>query len=289
MQAVLAEAVAAQGAELDTLTGALDDPAEVVSVAHRYFVRLARADPDWGWLLVRLDVSHNVLLEALGPFARRDLARGIRAGRFRVADKRTALFAAGGALLAVMRAVLDGQAPQEVERYHAEGILRLFGLSADRRGGGGRAPDADAAGLAPTPRAPSAALGGWCGCGSEAAARGDVGGERDAGFVEQDAAREERHEHDQEAHLQSRGGARAGRARGGCRSAPAGARSPRSAGHAAEQQRRRAPGPATARPSARSRSVPTGRPARCPGAPPGPGGWRRRSASRRRSRTTARG
>ena len=99
-------------------------------MAHRYFVRLARADPDWAWLLVRLDVSHNVLLEALGPYARRDLARGIRAGRLRVADKRTALFAAGGALLAVMRAVLDGQAPKEAERYHAEGILRLFGLSA---------------------------------------------------------------------------------------------------------------------------------------------------------------
>jgi len=129
VRAVLAEAVAAQGAELDTLTAELEDPAEVISVAHRYFVRLARADPDWGWLLVRLDVSHNVLLEALGPFARRDLARGIRAGRLRVADKRTALFAAGGALLAVMRAVLDGQAPREVERYHAEGIMRLFGLS----------------------------------------------------------------------------------------------------------------------------------------------------------------
>jgi AcrR family transcriptional regulator len=131
VQAVLAEAVAAQGAELDTLTAELDDPAEVVAVAHRYFVRQARADPDWGWLLVRLEVSHNVMLEALGPFARRDLARGIRTGRFRVADKRTALFAAGGALLAVMRAVLDGQAPKEVERHHAEGVMRLFGLSVE--------------------------------------------------------------------------------------------------------------------------------------------------------------
>ena len=129
VQAVLAEAVAAQGAELDTLTAELDDPAEVISVAHRYFVALARADPDWGWLLVRLDVSHNIMLEALGPFARRDLARGIRAGRLQVADKRTTLFAAGGALLAVMRAVLDGQAPKEAERFHAEGVLRLFGLS----------------------------------------------------------------------------------------------------------------------------------------------------------------
>jgi AcrR family transcriptional regulator len=136
VEAVLAEALSAQGAALGAATRdldetrELDDPAEVVAVAHRYFVRLARTDPDWAWLLVRLDVSHNVLLNALGPFARRDLARGIRTGRFSVTNKATALFAAGGALLAVMRAVLDGQAPNEADRNHAEGILRLFGLSA---------------------------------------------------------------------------------------------------------------------------------------------------------------
>ena len=28
-------------------------------MAHRYFVNLARSDPDWAWLLIRLDVSHN--------------------------------------------------------------------------------------------------------------------------------------------------------------------------------------------------------------------------------------
>jgi AcrR family transcriptional regulator len=131
VQAVLAEVLAAQGSAIDTLAAGLEDPAEVVSVAHRYVVRLAGSAPDWAWQLIRLDVSHNVMLEALGPFARRDLARGIAAGRLRVADKRIALFAAGGALLAVMRAVLDGQASTQAERRHAEGILRLFGLSVE--------------------------------------------------------------------------------------------------------------------------------------------------------------
>jgi AcrR family transcriptional regulator len=127
--AVLSEAIAAQGEAVDALTRQLDDPAEVVCVAHSHFVNLAREDPEWAWLLIRLDVSHQALLGALGPYARRDLARGIRSGRFHVANKRTALFAAGGALLAVMRAVLDGQAPADVARFHAEGVLRLFGLS----------------------------------------------------------------------------------------------------------------------------------------------------------------
>jgi AcrR family transcriptional regulator len=129
VEAVLAETVAAQGAAIEAVTADLDDPAETVAVAHRYFVNLARIDPNWAWLLIRLDLSHNITLAALGPYAQRDLERGIRAGRFNVPDKRVALFAAGGALLAVMRAILDGQAPKNADRHHAEGILRLLGLS----------------------------------------------------------------------------------------------------------------------------------------------------------------
>jgi AcrR family transcriptional regulator len=130
VEAVLADTVAAQGAAVEAITAQLDDPAEVIAAAHRHFVRLARTDAEWAWLLVRLDVSHNVVLRALGPFAQRDLRRGIRAGRLQVPNERTALDAAGGALLAVMRAVLDGKAPKDTDIYHAEGILRLFGLSA---------------------------------------------------------------------------------------------------------------------------------------------------------------
>ena len=129
VEAVLADTVANQGAAINEITSQLEDPAEVIAAAHRHFVRLARTDPEWAWLLVRLDVSHNVVLGALGPFAERDLKRGIKAGRLNVSNGRVALFAAGGAMLAVMRAVLDGQAPKDADVHHAEGILRLFGLS----------------------------------------------------------------------------------------------------------------------------------------------------------------
>lgn len=128
VEAVLGETIEAQGAAVDALTRELDDPAEVVAVAHRYFVRLARTDPDWGWLLVRLDVSHSVAFSALGPFAARDLRRGLDARRFDVADPAVALNAAGGALLAVMRSVLDGTARADADVHHAEGVLRMFGL-----------------------------------------------------------------------------------------------------------------------------------------------------------------
>ena len=131
IEAVLAETIAAQGAEIEALTAELEDPAEVISAAHRSFVRRARSDPDWGWLLLRLDVSHSVLLAAVGPYARRDLRNGIRAGRFNVPHELVALYAMGGALLSVMRAVLDGAAPKDADIHHAEGVLRLLGLPAD--------------------------------------------------------------------------------------------------------------------------------------------------------------
>lgn len=128
VEAVLRESTEDQGAVVDALTSGLDDPAEVVAVAHRHFVRLARRDPTWGWLLVRLDVSHRLMREALGHRAIRDLERGVEAGRFEVADPALTLNATGGALLGVMRAVLDGQLDERADENHAEGVLRMLGL-----------------------------------------------------------------------------------------------------------------------------------------------------------------
>ena len=130
VQAVLKETITAQAEAIAAVTADLEDPAQVIAAAHRYFVRLARTDREWAWLLVRLDATQHVIATALGPFARRDLRKGVAAGRLQVPNPRVALFAAGGALLAVMRAVLDKQAPQDADIHHAEGILRMLGLPA---------------------------------------------------------------------------------------------------------------------------------------------------------------
>ena len=129
VEAVVSDALAAQGATLAAITAGIEDPAEVVAVAHRHFIDLARTDPDWGWLLVRVSASHTIALSQLGPFADRDIVRGVKSGRFRIPNRRVALLAAGGALLAVMRDVLDGSAPKDAGRLHAEGVLRMLGLS----------------------------------------------------------------------------------------------------------------------------------------------------------------
>jgi AcrR family transcriptional regulator len=131
VEAVLEEVVAAQGAAIDSVTAELEDPAEVIAAAHRYFVRLASTQPEWAWLLIRLDVSHNIVLRALSPFARRDLHAGVTSGRLSVPNERLALFAASGGMLGVMRAVLDGRIGTGADVMHAEYVLRMFGLSPD--------------------------------------------------------------------------------------------------------------------------------------------------------------
>jgi len=103
--------------------------AEIVAVAHRYFVTQSRLDPVLGWLLVRLDASHRVMTGALGERARRDLDRGIASGRFNMADREVAFLDTAGALLIVMRAVLDGDLGPEADCRHAEGLLRILGLT----------------------------------------------------------------------------------------------------------------------------------------------------------------
>ena len=60
-----------------------------------------------------------------------DLDGGIEAGRFKVDDPAVALIAAGGALLAIVRAVLQGRAKQTDIDQHAAYVLRMFGLSPD--------------------------------------------------------------------------------------------------------------------------------------------------------------
>jgi AcrR family transcriptional regulator len=127
--AVVEDAATAAAEAIDAATRDVEDPAEVVAVAHRALIRQAREDQEFGWLLVRLEISHDMAFEALGPYAARDLRRGIKAGRFNVDDPAFALTAAGGALLAVVRAMLQGRTQADAAERHAAYILRMFGLA----------------------------------------------------------------------------------------------------------------------------------------------------------------
>lgn len=131
---VLGQIIDSEGETIARLTADLEDPAEVVSVAHRHLVALATTNPVLARLFIRFDASHEAAMRAMARFARRDLERGMESGRFDVADGELALHSTGGALIATMRAVLDGNLSDDPGSAHAEGVLRLLGLDrADAR------------------------------------------------------------------------------------------------------------------------------------------------------------
>lgn len=128
LDALLEEELGRQLQLLQLRQAQVEDPAEKISIAHRHLVNVARTDPDWAWLMVRLEVPYRVAWSVLGAAARRDLRDGIAAGRFEVANPALALNASGGALFAVIHAQLVGEGGRHADSEHAEGVLRSFGL-----------------------------------------------------------------------------------------------------------------------------------------------------------------
>jgi AcrR family transcriptional regulator len=129
VDAVMSEVAEEQGSIVDEATGDLDDPAAVVAFAHAHFVRLAREDPSFGQLLIRLDASHRVMSGALGPRALRDIQSGLDSGRFTFGPAPAAVLATGGALLGTMRGVVDGVLGPDADRVHPTAVLRMLGLA----------------------------------------------------------------------------------------------------------------------------------------------------------------
>jgi AcrR family transcriptional regulator len=125
---LVAEELARQLRLLERRQAQVEDPAEKISIAHRHLVGIAETDPDWAWLLVRLEVPYRVAWSVLGRSASRDLRAGIAAGRFALANPRLALNASGGALFATIHAQLVGEGGRHAASEHAEGVLRSFGL-----------------------------------------------------------------------------------------------------------------------------------------------------------------
>ncbi len=130
-EAVLEAAIEEQKGALFELIEPLTDPAESVALAHAFLIRQAIGNPSFGWLLVRLDASHRLLIRALGDRARQDIRDGLKAGRFVSADVEVSFLGTGGAVLLVMRAILDGDLGDEAGARHCEGVLRMLGVPGD--------------------------------------------------------------------------------------------------------------------------------------------------------------
>ena len=120
----LAEAVA-------TKTTDDQDPAELVSLAIRRFVRLAYDDAGFARLVVHLNHADALFASAVHPAARGAVEAGITSGRFQVTDLEVAVTAIVGGSLALMRAIVDDQLPAGAETAYAELAIRALGISPD--------------------------------------------------------------------------------------------------------------------------------------------------------------
>jgi AcrR family transcriptional regulator len=131
VSALLGEIAEEQGALVDELTSEIEDPAAVVSYAHRHFVRLALRDRGFGQLVIRLDASHGLMRQILGPRAARDIQAGVESGRFDVDDVPAAVYLSGGALIGTIAGIVDRVNKKGVDEVHAAAVLRMLGLDKD--------------------------------------------------------------------------------------------------------------------------------------------------------------
>ncbi|MDP9183618.1 MAG: TetR/AcrR family transcriptional regulator [Actinomycetota bacterium] len=109
-------------------TGALEDPAELVSAAIRQFVGLAYDDPEFARLVVHLDHADALFARAVHPAARRAVDVGIASGRFDVDNVEVAVTVILGGSLHLMRGIIDGRTGAGAQDAWAELALRLMGL-----------------------------------------------------------------------------------------------------------------------------------------------------------------
>lgn len=106
------------------------DLAVQASEADRRFLRLAIDEPDFARLLVNLNNREDVFGRAVYPFARATLAPGMATGRFDVSDFDAVLLTLTGSAMAMIRAILEGNAPSNPDSAHAELVLRMLGVPA---------------------------------------------------------------------------------------------------------------------------------------------------------------
>jgi AcrR family transcriptional regulator len=131
LDAAVDDAMKRHAEEVERLTATMSDPAEILAASVRHTVRLSERSALDATFVVRFGLRHRTLRAGLGARARRELRRGLKSGRFRVADPATALVAMGGSVVAVMQARLDGTLGVGAEFDLAEQALRMLGVPSE--------------------------------------------------------------------------------------------------------------------------------------------------------------
>jgi AcrR family transcriptional regulator len=131
-QAAVDDALEHHGDLLDSLTGELEDPAEVFACSFRLTGRLHRLQPEMSRVLLSYATSLVTSDRGLAPRALRDIKRATEAGRFTVADPEVALMVAAGAAMALGQLLHDRPERDDAQAADqmTEDLLRMYGVPA---------------------------------------------------------------------------------------------------------------------------------------------------------------
>jgi AcrR family transcriptional regulator len=128
LEAVITESLSDLTSAVITNVDDNTDPAEVVALANLRVIRLAYDEPDFARLIVNIGHSEALFGDAVHPYARIAVERGIESGRFVVGDIEVLLTAVIGGAYALIREILDGRHGANAHRAFARHVLASLGL-----------------------------------------------------------------------------------------------------------------------------------------------------------------
>ena len=131
LEAVITESLSDLTSAVITNVDDNTDPAEVVALANLRVIRLAYDEPDFARLIVNIGHSEALFGDAVHPYARIAVERGIENGRFVVGDIEVLLTAVIGGAFALIREILDGRHGARAHHAFARHVLASLGLPPD--------------------------------------------------------------------------------------------------------------------------------------------------------------
>lgn len=108
-----------------------DDIATALAFNIKAFLSKALADPIWGWFVIRTQGLVPQIDELFRNEIRKDLQRGVRDAKFDISVD-TAAQITLGALISVLRSILEKSASINAIGETSEYLLRLYGVSHER-------------------------------------------------------------------------------------------------------------------------------------------------------------
>jgi AcrR family transcriptional regulator len=130
LEAVITESLSDLTSAIITNVEDDTDPAEVVALANLRVIRLAYDEPDFARLIVNIGHSEALFGDAVQPYARIAVERGIQSGRFVVADIEVLLTSVIGGAFALIREILGGRHGTHAHEAFARHVLASLGLPA---------------------------------------------------------------------------------------------------------------------------------------------------------------